>query len=131
MFNGLMQIPGRERRRQALQRIGSLCKPQATLLFTTHDRDFPPDERSLWEAESSRWEKGTHDPRLTEFGDRHFVNESGEVFIHIPNRGEILEDLTFTGWAHEFDVMRSQMGRESKAVTEFSDDCRFWVARRR
>lgn len=130
MFNGLMQIPGRENRRQALSRIRALCAPGAPFLFTTHDRDRSHDDGNFWPAERERWARGIQNPRLREFGDRHFNDESGTVFIHIPDRAEILEDLAATGWAHVADTMRSELVLETAAVAEFSDDCRFWVARR-
>jgi hypothetical protein len=50
--------------------------------------------------------------------------------MHLPDRAEILADLEATGWAHQFDAMRRELARESRAVREFSDDCRFWAARR-
>ncbi len=129
MFNGLMQIPGRGRRRAALRRLRSLCLPGAPLIFTSHDRDKSRDDDGYWRAEAARWEAGRQDPSLREFGDRRFVDESGEVFIHIPDRTEILEDLGATGWAHEVDAMRSDLAVETAAVVEFSDNCRFWVSR--
>ncbi len=130
MFNGLMQIPGRLSRRSALARIRALCAPGAPFIFTTHDRENSHDDGNFWPAERDRWEKGRQDPRLREFGDRHFNDESGKVFIHIPDRREILEDLAQTGWSHVADTMRSDLVLETPAVAEFSDDCRFWVARR-
>jgi hypothetical protein len=48
--------------------------------------------------------------------------------MHLPTRAEILEDLAATGWSHVFDSMRRDLARESKAVNDFSDECRFWVA---
>lgn len=131
MFNGLMQIPGRRNRRAALRRLRALCREGAPLVFTTHDRDLSGGGAHLWEAEAARWACGNQDPRLTEFGDRHFQDESGEVFIHIPDRGEVLSDLAATGWAHSFDAMRSEVAREAPDVADFSDECRFWVATRR
>ena len=130
MFNGLMQIPGRRNRRSALLRIRELCSPGAPLIFTTHDRDRSSEDAGYWEAEARRWAEGRQDRRLREFGDRQFEDESGPVFIHIPDRAEILGDLAATGWTHETDTMRSELARETDAVTEFSDNCRFWVARR-
>ena len=129
MFNGLMQIPGRPNRRKALERIHALCSPGAPFIFTTHDRDNS-HAGGFWLAEASRWKMGQQDPRLREFGDRQFIDESGQVFIHIPDRTEILEDLAATGWRLEVDSMRSKLARETAAVAEFSDDCRFWVATR-
>jgi SAM-dependent methyltransferase len=130
MFNGLMQIPGRRNRAEALRRLHSLCLPGAPLIFTTHDRDEPKADKARWEAEALKWQQGTRDPRLPDFGDRIFENESGEVFIHIPDRGEILADLAGAGWTHRFDAMRSEVAVESRAVSDFSDECRFWVAER-
>ena len=36
LFNGLMQIPGRRRRRAALRELHHVCAPGAPLLITTH-----------------------------------------------------------------------------------------------
>jgi len=130
MFNGLMQIPGREHRRSALRELHRVCAPAAPLLFTSHDRDASPTERALWRLETLRWVRGEQDPRLVEFGDRYFEDETGRTFMHLPDRKEILEDLAATGWTHQFDAMRTEVARESRAVRDFSDECRFWAARR-
>jgi SAM-dependent methyltransferase len=130
LFNGLMQIPGRANRRAALGGLQRRCRPGAPLLFTTHDRDASPTERALWRLEAGRWERGEQDPRLPEFGDRYFTDETGGTFMHLPDRAEILADLAATGWAPVFDAMRRELAAESAAVRDFSDECRFWVARR-
>ncbi len=130
MFNGLMQIPGRENRRAALANLAAVCRLGAPLLFTTHDRDHSRAERASWRLETLRWENGRQDPRLVEFGDRYFSDDLGRTFMHLPDRAEILADLAATGWTHTYDVMRSALCRESKAVQEFSDECRFWVSLR-
>jgi SAM-dependent methyltransferase len=129
MFNGLMQIPGRENRRAALRGLRQICAPRAPLLFTTHDRDHSPTERALWRLEKLRWDSGTQDACLVEYGDRYFEDESGRTFMHLPDRAEILADLAATGWAHEFDALRREVASESRAVRDFSDECRFWAAR--
>ncbi len=128
MFNGLMQIPGRDNRRVALDGLRRACRAGAPLLFTTHDRDHSPAERAMWRLEALRWTRGAQDPRLVEFGDRYFEDEAGRTFMHLPDRAEILADLGATGWRHEFDAMRRELGEESRAVRDFSDECRFWVA---
>ena len=128
MFNGLMQIPGRGNRRAALLGLHAVCAPGAPLLFTTHDRDSSPTERALWRLETLRWVRGDQDPRLVEFGDRYFEDDAGRTFMHLPDRAEILEDLAVTGWRHTFDAMRAAIARETRAVRDFSDECRFWVA---
>jgi SAM-dependent methyltransferase len=130
LFNGLMQIPGRENRRAALRELHAVCRPGAPLLFTTHDRDVSPTERALWRLEKLRWETGTQDPRLVDFGDRYFEDETGRTFMHLPNREEILADLSTTGWIHTFDSLRRDIAKESRAVRDFSDECRFWSATR-
>lgn len=130
MFNGLMQIPGHANRRAALRELHRVCRPGAPLLFTTHDRDASPTERVLWRLESARWARGEQDPRLVEFGDRYFADEAGRTYMHLPDRQEVLDDLVATNWTHAFDAMRGEIARESSAVHAFSDECRFWVARR-
>jgi SAM-dependent methyltransferase len=130
LFNGLMQIPGRENRRTALRGLHDACAPGAPLLFTTHDRDSSPTERALWRLEAQRWARGEQDPRLVEFGDRYFEDEAGRTFMHLPDRAEILADLAATGWTHTFDAMRTEIAKESRAVVDFSDECRFWAGHR-
>ncbi len=130
MYDGLMQIPGREQRRAALRELHRHCRPGAPLLFTTHDRDCSPTEKILWRLESSRWAEGKQDPRLVEFGDRYFEDETGRTFMHLPDRTEILEDLAACGWTHTHDALRKEVARESRAVLDFSDECRFWIAHR-
>jgi len=131
MFNGLMQIPGRESRRTALRELHRVCRPNAPLLFTTHDRDSSPTEQMLWRLEKARWDRGEQDPRLLEFGDRYFEEAgTGRTFMHLPDRAEILADLAATGWSHAFDAMRGEIAKEPRAVLAFSDECRFWLARR-
>jgi SAM-dependent methyltransferase len=130
MFNGMMQIPGRENRRAAMREIGRACRQGAPFLFTTHDRDASPRERALWRVEAQKWAAGEEDERLVEFGDRYFEDANGRVFMHLPDRQEILDDLAATGWEREFDILRSEIGREPAAVEDFSDECRFWVARK-
>jgi SAM-dependent methyltransferase len=130
MFNGLMQIPGRENRRAALRNLHAICAPGAPLLFTSHDRDHSPAEQALWRLERARWDRGEQDSRLVEYGDRYFEDESGRTYMHLPDRAEILADLAATGWAHEFDALRAEVAHESRAVRDFSDECRFWAARK-
>ncbi len=129
LFNGLMQIPGRENRRTALRELHRVCRPGAHFIFTTHDREDPKDVAE-WAKESARWERGEQNPRLLEFGDRYFTDETGNTFMHLPVRGEILDDMTATGWAHVHDRTRNELASETPKVRNFSDNCRFWVARK-
>jgi len=131
LFNGLMQIPLRRNRRRALRQLAAVCHPGSPLLFTTHDRDDSPEERALWRFEATRWARGQQDPILREFGDRYYEDaDIGRTFMHLPTRTEILADLKASGWAHEYDAMRREVARESRQVRDFSDECRFWGARR-
>jgi ubiquinone/menaquinone biosynthesis C-methylase UbiE len=129
MFNGLMQIPGRENRRTALRGLHRLSKPGAPFIFSTHDRGDPKDLKE-WEKEAARWAKGEQNPRLVEFGDRYFTDDNGNTFMHLPDRQEVLEDMAATGWTHVEDATRNELASETPKVRNFSDNCRFWVARR-
>jgi SAM-dependent methyltransferase len=129
LFNGLMQIPGRENRRVALRGLHQLCRPGGHFIFTTHDRDDPADLKE-WAKEAERWAKGEQNPRLLEFGDRYFTDHNGNTFMHLPDRQEVLEDMAATGWSHIEDATRNELASETPKVRNFSDNCRFWVARR-
>lgn len=126
-FNGLMQIPGREKRRTALREIRRVTKPGAWFAFTTHDR-LNALHRDFWDAEELRWQEGRQSPDLQELGDRIVESPHGPMFIHIPLREEILDDLRETGWRYEVDALRAELANESEDVRAFGDDCRFWVA---
>ncbi|HEY5227691.1 MAG TPA: class I SAM-dependent methyltransferase, partial [Opitutaceae bacterium] len=110
--------------------LHSLCREGAPLIFTSHDRGQSGAEAGYWRTERGKWDAGIQDPRLSDFGDRRFRDESGEVFINIPSRAEVLADLESAGWICQFDAMRSDLAAESEAVVAFSDNCRFWVCTR-
>ncbi len=129
LFNGLMQIPGRENRRTAMRELHRVCRPGTPFIFTTHDREDPKEARE-WAKEAARWADGEQNPRLLEFGDRYFIHEHGQTFMHLPDRTEVLEDLLATGWRFAHTALRDELATESQAVREFSDNCRFWVARK-
>ncbi len=126
-FNGLMTIPRRENRRAALREIRRVTRAGAWFAFTTHNR-ASEKFRAFWAAEEQRWQNDQQGPGLDEFGDR-LLGESGvPLFIHIPSREEILEDLATTGWRYEADVLRAELANEKETVRGFGDECRFWVA---
>jgi len=129
MFNGLMQIPGRENRRAAMRNLQRLCRPDAHCIFTTHDREDPKDIKE-WAKEATLWAAGEQNPRLLEFGDRYFSDDTGNTFMHLPVRSEVLEDMVATGWTHVFDSTRNELASETPKVRNFSDNCRFWVAKK-
>jgi len=126
-FNGLMTIPRREHRRAALREIRRVLRPGAWFAFTTHNR-VSEKYRDFWIAEEQRWQEGKQAPGLDEFGDRILESPHGALFIHIPIREEILEDLAATGWRYEVDALRAEIANEPDLVRVFGDDCRFWIA---
>ncbi len=126
-FNGLMQIPGRENRRQAMREIHRILVPGSWFVFTSHDREAHGN-RAFWKQQKALWESGKQDPRLEMFGDLyHEMVEGGWMYIHSPVPAEIREDAKTTGFRVEADVLRSQFCNEPPAVRDFSDDCRFWI----
>jgi SAM-dependent methyltransferase len=128
-FNGLMQIPGRDNRLKALSEIHRVVRPGGALVFTTHDR-HNPRHRNFWKSEKLRWNKGKQKPELLDYGDRWEKTEFGMLFIHIPTPEEIRQDLQSTGWKAEWDKLRSSIAIERPETLAFSDECRFWVARK-
>ncbi len=104
-----------------------MTKPGAWFAFTTHNR-VSEKFRDFWIEEEQRWKEGKQAPGLDELGDRVIESPHGPLFIHIPIREEILEDLSATGWRYETDVLRADIANESEEVRKFGDDCRFWVA---
>lgn len=128
-FNGLMQIPGRERRRAALKEFRRALRPGGLLIFTTLDRDD-----SLYRRVFSVKDDPAHDPLrnigVFEYGDRHFETEHGHTFMHVPDRASVEEDLRVSGLALVDSRMRSAIAEEEPSTLEFAEDCRFWIAQR-
>ena len=128
-FNGLMQIPGRENRRTVLGELRRVIVPEGALVFTTHDRGMS-GQVAYWREEAERWRAGHQDPALVEFGDRVIDNPEGRIFIHVPDCGEVEEDLAVAGWSLLETHARAALANEPPEVREFADECRFWIARR-
>ncbi len=125
-FNGLMQIPGRSARREALTEMRRVVRLGGRAVLTTHDREFGAPGK-FWEKETERWESGEQDGRLLEIGDRLTETDHGEMFIHIPTRQEVAEDIIASRWLLKEDAMRSEICAEPEKIQAFSRDCRFWA----
>lgn len=128
-FNGLMQVPGRAGRRQALAEIRRILRPGGRFVFTTHDRELRVGS-TFWEEEAQRWREGQQKAELLEFGDRFEPTELGELFIHVPDTEEVRDDLSATGWEIDATMLRAHLAPEDAEVREFADECRFWVVRK-
>ncbi len=128
-FNGLMQIPGTDGRRKAMGEIFRVLRPGAWFVFTAHDRSASENPR-YWKAEARRWQQGTRDPDLLDFGDRIGATPWGDLFIHVPDGNAIRSELKKVGFRVEVDVLRSKIADEPSDVRDFSDECRFWVVQK-
>ena len=128
-FNGLMQIPERKNRKKAIRECYRVLKPGGHFVFTTHDRSVPKWKK-FWENEQKKWRVGIQDKALLEFGDRYGETPNGRLFIHVPDASEIRKDLKEVGFLIQRDVLRSRVSEESQLVKDFSDECRFWIARK-
>lgn len=129
-FNGLMCIPDRINRVKAMAEINRVLKIGGIFIFTTHDRDLTPDEfKHIWAEEKTKWENGTQDSRIIDFGDRITTEKNGcEIFIHIAASDDIKKMFDETGFKLVETAMRSEIADENEAVKSYSMDCRFWVA---
>ena len=128
-FNGLMQIPHRENRKKAMQECFRVLRPNGKFVFTSHDRSLPKWKK-FWQNERKKWKIGSQDKALLEFGDRYGDTPNGKLFIHVPDTSDIRKDLKEVGFLLERDVLRSRVADESQMVKDFSDECRFWIARK-
>ena len=128
-FNGLMQIPGRQNRLKAMSEAFRVLRSDSYFVFTTHDRQIAKWKK-FWNREKLIWRKGRQKPQLLEFGDRFEKTDMGDLYIHVPRREDVMADLREVGFKLEVDVLRSQLANEPLRVRDFSDECRFWVARK-
>ncbi len=128
-FNGLMQIPKKERRAQALKEIMRVIRPGAWFVFTTHDRERSRHQ-DFWLKEEERWRLNQQSEEMDDFGDRFQITQSGAHFIHVPTAQEMEAVLNCVGFRIEATVMLSEISVEAKEVNDFADDCRFWVVQK-
>ncbi len=89
-FNGIMQIPRKENRMKAMAEIKRVLVPNGVFIFTTHDREIRRFQ-SFWLEESKRWRDGEQDKQVFEFGDRIIEGDERSMFIHFPDRQEVIE----------------------------------------
>ena len=126
---GLMCIPGGERRLKALREVRRVLRPGAHFLFTTHDRD-DPQFRQLWVEERARWDAGKQDPQMSEFGDRVVVDSRHPTYLHFPSRDEVVRLVADAGLTLVEGTLRSDVAVDSEAARRFNSNCMMWVAQR-
>jgi ubiquinone/menaquinone biosynthesis C-methylase UbiE len=129
-FNGMMQIPGRDSRKKVMSEVFRVLKPNHFFLFTTHDRNLSKHHR-FWQKEKQLWRKGKQNPLVDDFGDRYAETPHGKMFMHVPTPSEIRQDLKEAGFSVQADALRSSIANEPEKVRHFSDECRFWVAKKK
>ena len=129
-FNGLMSMPPPEDRVKAVSEIHRVLKKDGRFIFTTHDREADENFFEFWKAEKKRWANGEQNPQLYAFGDiiTTSKNESREIFIHIPDRQEIVKLMEENGFQILDTFYRNERFDEPQEVKEKSGECRFWVA---
>ena len=129
-FNGLMQIPKKHNRQKAMAEVARVLKPGSYFIFTSHDRNNPKNKKH-WQDEAILWNSGQQEDYLDDFGDMYRQTKLGAMYIYSPLLPEVQDDLENAGFVIETQMPRSSIAIEPKRVTDFSDDCRFWVARKR
>ena len=126
---GLMCIPGGERRLRVLREVRRVLRPGGHFMFTTHDRD-DPNFKEFWKDERARWDAGRQDPQLIEFGDRVIVDSRHPTYLHFPSRDEVGRLVADAGLALVEGTLRSDVVLDSEAARKFNSNCMMWVAQR-
>ena len=127
--NGLMEIPRRANRRQALSETYRVIRPGSWCVFATPDRDDPAAQ-AFWHQEARRWSRGLQDKRLEDYGDLLHETPYGAQYLHVPSQEEVREDLKTVGFRIEVDVPRSLIAKASPKKPASAYDYRFWVIQR-
>ena len=128
---GFMCIPGEGNRLKALREARRVLRPGGHFIFSTHERSANPKFASFWEEERLRWDNGTQDQRLLEFGDRIVMDFWTPIYIHIPTRDEVARIVDEAGLIVVEDAMRSDLCPDTEGALKFTtSDCRMWVAQR-
>lgn len=130
-YNGLMTIPGSDKRAYAVSEIARVLRPGGLFVFTTHDREDSFQDKLFWKQEKLRFENGTNDKRLTEFGDRIIEEAGEELFVHIPTTKEVYSLLDKCGFDCIWTKMRWDICATPDKEKELFGECRFFVAKKR
>lgn len=128
-FNGLMQIPGKQNRENAIIEAFRVLRPGGNFIFTAHDRSLPKWKK-FWANEQKRWREEKQDPSLLEFGDRFEETSRGKLYLHVPSVSELRIDLQKCGFSVVGDFLRSKIADEDIKTQKYSDECRFWICRK-
>jgi len=129
-FNGIMQIPRNENRLRAFKEICRVLKKGGVFIFTTHDRN-DKEWKWFWDEEAERWAKGKQDKRLHEFGDRVIEDNSRLIYLHFPDRKEILDYIEESGFELIEEACLFELLDESEQVKNRASRCKFWVVRKK
>jgi len=130
-FNGIMQIPVKDNRIGALKEIHRVLKKDGIFIFTTHDREEGIEWKWFWDEESERWSKGEQDQRIFEYGDRIIEDRGRLMFLHFPDRKEVLGCLKESGLELVEEVWLSELVEEPEVVRKRVSNCKFWVAKKK
>lgn len=130
-FNGLMHIPMRKSREDVLKKIFTLLKPDGFFVFTTHNRNLPK-YKNFWEKESDKWALHQQHPDLEIYGDIFYKDRNMDkaCYIHVPDIPEMTDSLKQNGFRIEVCVPRSKLAQEPREVSNFSEECLFWIAQK-
>ncbi len=130
-FNGLMCVPEQKNRDMVLAEVYRVLKPGGKFIFTAHNRDNSGKYMDLWVEEKLRWENGTQDNRLFQFGDRLSPDKRGlETLIHIANTDELTEFVKQEKFQILEHTARDDLAEENEQVKEFSAETTFWVVKK-
>ena len=130
-YNGLMTIPGSRNRLLAVGEIARVLKKGGIFIFTTHDRENNEDTKEWWREEKHRWENGTQDSKLLEYGDRIVFEEGEELFVHMPTIKEVYSILDTCGFDCVYTKMRWDICATPDVEKKEFGECRFFVAKKR
>ena len=127
-FNGLMQIPDKKNRLIAMKEIFRILKNASYFIFTTHTgRQETGLFLDFWNDYDKKWNSPDKDKRLIDYGDRFFINDDIDQFIHIPTQIEVKNLINETGFELVECRKRSEICIERKEVLDYSVDCLFWI----
>ena len=130
-FNGLMCIPEQKNRDVVLAEIHRVLKRGGKFIFTAHNRDDSGEYNAFWDEEKLRWENGTNDKNLFQFGDRLIAEEGCQfTFVHIASTDELIKFIEQENFEILERVKRSDIADENELVKEFSTETVFWIVQK-
>lgn len=123
-FHSITPIPKRSNRKRVLEEVYRILKKNEKMIISCFEQDKSRD--NFWEKENQKWEKKLEDKRLNEIGDIIHQKNGIDIFIHIPNRKNLINLIESIGFKVEAEYSWDDFTEKGEEINKMQM-CKYWV----